>query len=567
MKRRTLLQAIAAVVASHPWSAQADEATPQDCGVPAADFLHADSFEAARSPDVPAYYLPAATTFIHWDFPAFAHVGVDIDYKMTGYDWFDRPLQWSVLSGPAGLRIDRDGRLHWTPTQQGSACVWLQLRAGSTVVRKSFVIAVQNDRCVFVDGAAVAGGNGTRTSPFTTLVQALATVTSGEGRVIYIRGGLTYAIDGISWFAQPPGSPYRVVAGGEWSAQTPLVLRNYPGERVRFTFNGGSGMVLGTRAIVLGLELVGGSNVVGENGCLVLAPGAIAKHVTARNYDCSFANNCCGVLLRGGCLLDGVESSDNYDRSNASSHNNSNYLFYGTSGLPDAADAFAIDCISSGDSGLGFKIKHAGAEGRLHLHRCVSYGARNAFGGACNRSSVRHGLFYSGRAGSSNGSYVVGLTATDPTTGGQVNLDVGMLVDRNAIIGTHAESVALQQADYAFASGAATPACYSGNLVQTTTNGAAGHGFLTYEFTTLPTNWNAMFLANRFISTNAANLTRLGRNQNASVALLNASYGQANTHGSVFEAVERELAGHRWRFDPVTRQLSRDGSVAAVPGS
>lgn len=562
MKRRTLLQATIAALLGRSVPAMADNAlAPQECGVPVTNFLLADGFEPALSPDVPAYYLPSATTFIHWDFPALAHAGVDVDYKMTGYDWFDRPLQWSLLSGPAGMHIAADGRLHWTPAQEGSACVWLQLRAGSTVVRKSFVITVQNDRCVFVDGAAAAGGDGTRSAPFRTLLQALATVAPGQGSVVYIRQGLDYSIDGISWFAQPPSSPYRRIADGQWSEQAPLVLRNFPGESVRFTFNGGSGMVLGMRAVVLGLELVGSGSLVGENGCLVLAPGAIAKQVKVRNYNCSFSENCCGVQFRGSCLLDGVESSDNFDRGNPASHNNSNYLFYGTSGLAGAADTFVIDCISSGDSGLGFKIKHAGSAGRLHLHRCVSYGARNAFGGACNRSSLRHSLFCSGRPGSSNGSYVVGLTVTDPSSGGQVNLSEGMLVDRNSIIATHAESVALEQADYAFASGFSTPAWYSNNLVQNTSNSAAGHGFLSHPFAVLPTGWTARFVANRFISTDATRLTRIGRNQNASVALLNSSYGQDNSHGGVFEAVERVQAGHRWRFDPVSRQLLRDGNV------
>jgi hypothetical protein len=67
------------------------------------------------------------------------------------------------------------------------------------------------------------------------------------------------------------------------------------------------------------------------------------------------------------------------------------------------------------------------------------------------------------------------------------------------------------------------------------------------------------------IHTVVANLARLGRDQNAGVALLNSVYGQNNMYGSQFEAVERVLGGHPSRFDPVSWQLLRDGAVVAAP--
>lgn len=63
-------------------------------------------------PGVDAYYLPETLRFIAWDFPNVVYPGIDIDYKLTGYDWFNTDLQWTVDSGPAGMTIDPDGTLH-----------------------------------------------------------------------------------------------------------------------------------------------------------------------------------------------------------------------------------------------------------------------------------------------------------------------------------------------------------------------------------------------------------------------------------------------------------------------
>jgi hypothetical protein len=505
----------------------------------------------------PLYYLPERRLFIHWDAPRLAHVGVDVDYPLSGYDWSNRALTWRVLEGPSGMSIDSAGRLHWTPTQQGVFCVRIELRAGADSVQTAFTVSVDNARCVFVDGRAQSSGNGSRAAPFQTLFEALATVQSGLGRVIYLRSGLDYRIEGVSWYARPPGDPYRVVAQGSWTEADPLLIRAFPDERVRYSFANGSGFVLGERAVLIGLELVGGN--AGEMAALVMNAGAVAKHVLARDYSSSAQDNCAGVKLSGGCLLDHVEAFDNFDRSSTEFHNSSNFLFYGTGGLPERADAFLIDCISSGFSVQGYKIKHAGVAGRLHLHRCVGYGCRNAFGGASNRSSVRHSLLHADLGESTNGSYVLGLSVTDPSTAGQVNLDRGMLVEHNLVIGSHVDSQGLEQAHYAFASGDPLSARYSQNEVIISRNSAAGCGYTTHRYTSLPATWTARFDDNRFVTPNGLACVRMGSQLTAGVERLNALYGQNNSHAGSTTPRELRLAGHTWRYDPVEDRLRRDG--------
>lgn len=562
MKRRAMIRGLAAGAALAPVAALARRRGDGGCPAPTPDLLFRDGFDGdAAVPDVPAYYLPQQLCFIGWDFPSIAHAGIDIDYKLTGYDWFNRPLHWSLVSGPAGMVIDADGTLHWQPAAEGEACVVVRLTAGATVVEKGFAIQVANQRCAFVDGSAGVSGDGSLGSPFRTLLEALATVDVGTGRLVYVRGGLDYEIDGVSWFGQAPGSPYRRVAQGSWGRDDPLILRSFPGEAVRYTFHRGSGFVVGRGVVVMGFELVGGEDVVGENGCLVLGGGAVAKRNIARGYACSYLNNCAGIRFHGGCLLDGNLAYDNYDRGNTVHHNSSNYLFFATSGQQGEPDAFVIDCISGGFSVQGYKIKHAGNQGRLHLHRCVGYGARNAFAGASNRSSVRHSLFYSALPASGGGGYVLGLTATDPSTGGQVHLHEGMLVDRNLVIGDHPESEGLAQATYAFADGYEHPARYQHNQVQISASTAAGHGYITSPWNTLPAQWNAVFQGNRFHGASPGSLLRIGQNTSLPVAHLNQHYGSGNEHAGPPQPAQFQAAGHLWTSDPVQRRLLCDGVV------
>lgn len=556
MLRRQFMRAIGGALALTGW--RGVEAAAGSCTVANAPPLFRSGFESDEHAELPPdYYLPAQRLFIHWDAPRIAHVGVDIDYPLTGYDWHNRPLRWRLLQGPPGMSIDGAGRLHWVPLQQESVCVRIELRAGSDSVEHAFTISVDNVRCVFVDDHAPAGGNGSQTAPFQTLFEALAGVQSGVGRVVYLRAGLDYRIEGVSWYAQPPGNPYRVVAQGSWSEIDPLLIRAFPGARVRYSFVNGSGFVLGSRAVLIGVELAGGD--AGEMAALVMNAGAVAKHVQARDYHSRAQDNCAGVKLSGGCLLDHVEAADNFDRSNLDFHNSSNFLFYGTGGLPERADAFLIDCISSGFSVQGFKIKHAGAAGRMHLHRCVAYGSRNAYAGASNRSSVRHSLLYSNLGESSNGSYVLGLSVTDPSTGGQVHLDRGMWVEHNLVIGSHPDSQGLAQADYAFASGDPMSARYLRNEVVISRNSAAGCAFTTHRWASLPAQWGAVFRDNRFITPSAGSCVRMGSQFTAGVAHLNALYGEGNVHEATLAPVERRLAGHVWSYDLMDDRLRRDG--------
>ena len=557
MKRREFVATIGGAMATLAWPAS--DALAGLCAPDTSAPLFQDGFDPDAFGGTPDYYLPEQPLFIHWDAPRLVHVGIDIDYPLTGYDWLNRPLSWHVLEGPPGMSIDAKGRLSWVPNTQGDVCVRIEMRAGADRVQSAFTIAVADARCVFVDGSAPAGGDGSLAAPFQTLLDALGTVQDGVGRTVYLRGGLDYRIENVSWYAMPSGNPYRRVAQGSWEEADPLLIRSFPGEAVRYTFVDGSGFVLGKRVVLIGVELVGGN--AGEMAALLMNAGSVAKYVVARDYSCNAQNNCTGVKFHGGCLLDHVEAYDNFDRSNLTYHNSSNFLFYGTIGLPERADAFAIDCISSGFSVLGFKIKHAGSAGRMHLHRCVSYGTRNPFAGASNRSSVRHCLLYSDLGASTNGSYVLGLGCTDPSTGGEVNLDEGMLAEHNLVVGSDPDSEGLAQADYAFADGYVYPARYVANHVIVSVNAASGCGFTTFRYASLPSQWTATFRDNLFTTPNETGCIRTGSQLAAGVEHLNAHYGDGNQHVAAVDPIQRTLAGHVWTYDPGTDQLLRDGIV------
>lgn len=90
-------------------------------------------------PGVPACYLPPQLQFISWDFSSIAHTSLDIDYKLTGYGWFDRALVWSLSQAPSGMTIDADGTHHWVPDNEGSSSVAVELAiSGGPILSKSF---------------------------------------------------------------------------------------------------------------------------------------------------------------------------------------------------------------------------------------------------------------------------------------------------------------------------------------------------------------------------------------------------------------------------------------------
>lgn len=505
---------------------------------------------------IPAYYLPSALTSSFWGAPTIAHTGIDIDYEFIGYDWENRPITWSLVVFPLGATIgETTGVLSWVPASEGNTNFTVRMTVGGQNFDRSFVCEVNNSKCTFVSTTGSDSNTGTVSSPYLTLNKAAESLTANnQPKCIYIRGG-SYTINDTNWYASPAGSGYRNLAERSYTKENMLHIRNYPSEQPAFNFTGNSsGFILNVGVDVRNISLFGGN--ASEHASIRCAKWCVLKRVVARDYAGPGSGNCTGIKLTGGSVVDYCDPANNYDRADPDYHNNSNFLFYGTVG---EGDTFILNSISSGFSAQGFKIKHAGTAGRLHVHRCVSYGTYNPWAGAQNGCSVRHSLFYknSTLGASTNGSYTFGFAVTDPTTSGQNNLSVGMLCDNNIIIADNVDSGGLRQAPYVGTDDTATPCYYSNNVVQVAMS-AAGAAFTVRQYDPMPPVWRAVFKDNEFISPSGSNSVILSNAGSSSVDALNA-YGSGNTHSTARRDLTIEACGSTWLYDESAAQLLRDG--------
>lgn len=505
---------------------------------------------------IPSYYLPSVLTQSFWDAPTIAHTGIDLAYKFTGYDWLNRPITWSLPVAPSGASIGAtSGILTWIPSVEGNHNFTLRMTVEGQNFDRTFVCEVNNAKCSFVSTTGLNTNPGTLDSPYLTLDAAAASLTANNApKLIYIRGG-DYTLSNISWYSQPVGSGYRNLADRTYTKTNMLLIRNYPTEAPKFNFTGvSSGFIFNTGVNVQGVELSGGS--VSEHAAIRTDKWCVLKNIVATNYGSPGSGNCTGIKLTGGSVVDRCTSFNNYDRGDTSYHNNSNWLFYGTTG---EGETFIIDSISAGFSAMGFKIKHAGSVSNLHIHRCVSYGTYNPWGGAQNGCSVRHSLFYknSTLGASTNGSYTFGFAVTDPTTGGNNNLSVGMLCDNNIIIADNVDSGGVRQAPYVGTDDTTTPCYYSNNIIQVVMT-AAGAAYTVRQYDPMPAIWRVVFNDNEFITPNSANAVILSNAGPSSIDILN-TYGIGNTHSTARKDFTMEACGSVWFYDESAAQLLRDG--------
>lgn len=509
-------------------------------------------------PYVDPYYLPEQLQFISWDFPNVAHTGVDIDYKMTGYDWFNRNLSWSVLSGPTGMTVDPKGILHWTPVAEGSESVTVGLRFdGGGEITKTFTITVDNARCIFIapDGDDLIG-DGSISAPYATLEKAAERITdTSSGYTVFHREG-TYTKTDWEWLND---RILKSLSFQNWSPTDPILFRNFPSESVHYAVTKNGWRVYGSGAVFYNFEISGAST--SETANIIVGKGSIAKLIDAHDADWSYTGNCTGIKHSAGSILDSCTAYNNYDRANLDRWNNSNFLFYSDHG---DGEAFVIDCISDSlppkQSHVGFKIKHAWTN-KVHYHNCVDTGSKRPFSGVQNGASVRHSMFWS------DDEVTVSHGSTDKETKDQYdvlqnNTDEGLLLDSNVIVYNGTEAGALSVSWWALQTTMqTTPFKAINNTIETTTSNA-GNVFVSGRWTStpLPDNWNIDFSNNTVYTPDTSESVILGGVKGSLFDLFD--YGSGNSQAEQGTHI-KTINGRTFQ---IANGLISESHTAEVPG-
>lgn len=447
------------------------------------------------------YFLPPELSFISWDYPAVAHTDLDLDYKMTGYDWFNRSLQWSVIKGPENMYFDVDGTLHWTPGEEGDYSVEIQLLIGNKdTVSKTFSIRVENSRCIFLSPTGNnSTGDGSIENPYQYFGEEVAAAINHLGGpcTVYHRAGIYQNLH-FNWFDNTLFPNMRRVNLLELDRETSILVRNYPNEEPVLELETRGYSFYGGHWIVYGLEFSGGTG--GEGGGVVLYGESVAKRLLVHGYDHSSANNPTGFQLAGNIILDQVIAWDNYDRNDPDLHNSSNFLFYGEK-AEEPGHAYIIDSLSLGYSACGYKVKHAGDETILHLHKSAGLGTRRPLAMAENRCSVRHSVFHT-----TFDNPVFNGAVTDPTTNDERNTDDGMFLEHNIFVSNNSVGTALNQAGWAFYGAKGHPSLWKNNIVETTGTDV-GNVYVTGRWTSsvVADGWSIRFEDNQIFTPNPAN--------------------------------------------------------------
>ncbi|WP_139281526.1 hypothetical protein [Vibrio aerogenes] len=487
------------------------------------------------SPDIDDYYLPPELSFISWDYPVVGHTGLDVDYKLTGYDWFNRELSWSVVSGPAGMTIDSDGTLHWKPATEGDYDVTIALDiGGQQTLHKTFTMTVDNARTIFIapDGDNTTG-DGTIENPYATFGDAVAKkIRDLKGKAtVYHRGGSyqNYRMDWFgdlaSWNMKKLNSQLRI------DKEHAVMIRNYPGENPVLNLSGNGFRIYQDHWIYYGMEITGGFGSEGAN--LIVFGESVAKRVLVSDYHHSYKTNPTGIKAAGPVILDQVIARDNYDRENPSHHNSSNFLFYGESRY-SKTPAFFIDCLSlySDTVGVGFKVKHAGDDDGtgtiLHIHKSADIGSRKPFGMVQNGTSIRYSYAYS-----DTDKGAINLSVTDPLSpipqtkekDYETHTDEGMLIEHNLLINSSASGRGMSQVFWALNQDPEHPVVWRNNTIET--HGAGkGNLFTSGLYDPLPETWTIQFNNNKIYTPSPENAVIIDEKTYSADKL--AEYGSAN---------------------------------------
>lgn len=490
------------------------------------------------------YVVDSALTWIAWDAPMIVYPGVDVDYKMTGYDWFNRALAWSIDSGPGWLSIgSTSGILTGTPpTDSVNESVTVRMTpAGGTAATKTFTLQVASSKCKFVATTGNDSNAGTLASPYLTIEKALDVAAASPS------GGWTVLIRGGSYTEGWAGNVARW--GQDFTAANPMTLRSYPGETVTITNSAKGFGTFQEYFVYYGLDIVGGSEP--ENGCLVVNAKNVAKLVNVSGYRLANENeNPTGFMGGYDCILDSCTSEDNHGTTGGYNQNNSNYLHYcdrANTGL----QAFYIDCIGAGENVINFKLKHSGLD-RVHYHRCVAYGASNGFDIASNWATARFCLAVSDNTFEVGNGSAIAFGNSSGTED-----DEGLLYDGCLLIALSGSNC-LDLSFWGSQTASNCPIARANTLVTVATASTAGNG----------TNWAVRrqsygspiasppvrMLVDNIIYSPSSSLVQL--NATDSVAQLTLSQLNAkpecsgNTHAGALGSAELtyQAAGYNWSF-------------------
>jgi hypothetical protein len=375
---------------------------------------------------------------LFWPVPTRAYPGIPLDFRLAAYEADNAPLTWTLQNAPVGMTVNSSGLVEWTPTagQIGSQTLTVSVgRPDGADRARTLTLTVGTDDFLFVSPTGSDANPGTLSSPYRTIEHALRQVASGNGKTVYLRGGVYR--EHYDWESGGAMSPTR---GKSFSAGDPLIVRSHPGEwAVLDCESQGHGLwAYDTQHVIFGNLEVANANVL-DRGGLMAAGNHIYFHDTVVHDSHWICNgNATGYLVQRSTdvvLLRTVGYDNTCSAGPGAPHNQSNYLFY-TEDVP-AGTIHVLNSKSYG-SHVGFKIKHGGPK-RLIVHGCESFNDQISFGLASGGSSVRYSVSYNAGVG-----FVAGISdANAPYYRG------GMLFEHNTIVNAPATGLSFQDASYA----------------------------------------------------------------------------------------------------------------------
>jgi len=424
---------------------------------------------------------------LHWPDPTRAYPDIPLDFRFVAYEIHNSPLTWELIDEPAGMTIDQDGNVDWTPTTGDIGTYNITVRVtrdAGGYIERAFDLNVNTTDFIFVSTTGSdTTGDGSLASPYGTIEHAMRQITNGNGKTIYIRGG-TYH-EAYSWEAAGVISPLRAK---DFSAADPVEIRSYPGESAILDCDlSGHGLWYYDTSYVIfsNLQVREASNRGGglfTSGC----QHVMIRDSVVRECHWSASNNCTGYYALGATdvIFDRCEGYNNNDPGN-SHWNSSNFLVY-TENTPEG-NIYIQNCLSQ-DSISGFKIKHAGPK-KLIVHNCVSIDDNIPYGGASDYSSFRYSVAYNG------GLVHLGITDPNPYTHG------GMLVEHMTVVSGGA--------------GLATQDTYleGGSVIQNNIfyNSSSARAMQFWQWTSDMSSFSVTSDKNIFYSTSEVDMVRYGR--------------------------------------------------------
>jgi hypothetical protein len=359
-------------------------------------------------------------TWINWDYPRYAYPALDVDYKLTGYDWENRDLSWSFVSTPTTVNtptIDGvSGLISWTPdaTEDGSDFAFtVRLTAGSTTVDKTFTIQVRTAKFIFCDWSTGVDSpsRGAISTPYKSVRYAMTQeAIDGVGQVYMVRGGTSNEshVATTTHYTDHPLGAFTTN-----TADTPILQRNYPGETVTNDCQslGSSYSAPCPYSVLYGLNCINTGTATGSGIGMSIRTQAVGKLLTSYSNIAPGANNPSPFRFSPGSVYDSCIGRDGYDRS-ATTSNSQDFLGFMDS-ISGSGDSYLIDCESQGavdnsNTLSAFRAKHAAdwdattyqGEYNVHYHRCAATNPnidRGSFGYNAG-DTVRHCVAYAEKA-------------------------------------------------------------------------------------------------------------------------------------------------------------------------